>query len=110
MNIRMPYQFVNLSDEWVKTHLTIAGLRLKHDLQGIPTLQLDEVKNKSIATTRTFDEMIENKADIRERVSTFAVKCAEKLRKQKPAAMPYKCSLQPIISGKTCSSTAILLQ
>lgn len=84
MNIRNAYQFVNLSDEWVKTHLTIAGLRLKHDLQGIPTLQLDEVKNKkSIATTRTFDEMIENKADIRERVSTFAVKCAEKLRKQK---------------------------
>ena len=83
-NITNAFQFVTMPDDWVKTHMSVVGLRLKHDMQGIPTLQLEEVKDKkNIATTRTFDDMIENMTDIRERVSTFAVKCAEKLRRQK---------------------------
>ena len=82
-NVKNAYQFTLLPDDWVKTNLSVVGLRLKHDLQGIPTLQLDEIKNKkNMATTRTFDTMLENLPDIRERVSTFAVKCSEKLRKQ----------------------------
>ena len=82
-NVKNAYQFTLLPDDWVKTNLSVVGLRLKHDLQGIPTLQLDEIKNKkNMATTRTFDSMLENLPDIRERVSTFAVKCSEKLRKQ----------------------------
>ncbi len=82
-NIKNAYQFTLMPDDWVKTHMTVMGLRLKHDLMGIPTLQLEELQNKkSIATTRTFDQMLDNFADIRERVSTFAVKCSEKLRKQ----------------------------
>lgn len=83
-NITNAFQFVTMPDDWVKTHMSVVGLRLKHDMMGIPTLQLEEVKDKkNIATTRTFDDMIENMTDIRERVSTFAVKCAEKLRRQK---------------------------
>lgn len=82
-NIRTALQFTQLNDEWIKTHMTVVGLRLKQDLLGIPTLQMEEaVPKKSIATTRTFDQMLSNFADIRERVSTFAVKCAERLRKQ----------------------------
>lgn len=82
-NIKNAYQFTLMSDEWVKTHLNVVGLRLKHDLMGIPSIQLEEVKSKkNIATTRTFDTMLENFGDIRERVSTFAMKCSEKLRKQ----------------------------
>ncbi len=82
-NITNAYQFTLLPDEWVKTNLSIVGLRLKHDLQGIPTLLLDEVKDKkSIATTRTFDHPLANQADIKERIVTFATKCSEKLRHQ----------------------------
>ena len=83
LNVRNAYQFTQLSDEWIKAQMTVVGLRLKQDLQGIPTLELEEVKaKKSIATTRTFDKMLESFDDLHERVSTFAVKSAEKLRKQ----------------------------
>jgi DNA polymerase V len=80
------YQFTQLSDEWVKKKLSVVGLRLKHDLEGKPTLMLEEKKKKkAIATTRSFDKMLTNFEDINERVATFAVTCAEKLRRQNSA-------------------------
>ena len=77
------YQFTQLSDEWLKKNMSVVGLRLKRDLLGEPTLSLEDVKaKKSIATTRSFDENYTELSQIQERVSTFAVSCAEKLRKQ----------------------------
>ncbi|GAB1417145.1 Y-family DNA polymerase [Paludibacter sp.] len=77
------YDFTQLSDEWVKNNMTITGLRLKHDLQGIPTLDLEEVQaKKSIATTRTFETNYSDYELLKERISTFAASCAEKLRQQ----------------------------
>ncbi|WP_196888497.1 Y-family DNA polymerase [Aureivirga sp. CE67] len=76
-------QFTELPDEWVRRNMTVVGLRLKHDLEGKPTLDLEEPNSKKmIATTRSFDRMLSDFDDIRERVSTFAVSCGEKLRKQ----------------------------
>jgi len=82
--IKTAYEFTQLSDEWVKKEFTIVGLRLKHDLQGILTLDLEKQKDKkSIATTRSFETMYTSFDDLRERVSTFASLCAEKLRRQR---------------------------
>lgn len=82
--IKTAYDFINLHDDWVKKQLSVVGLRLKHELEGKPTLSLESVKNKkAIATTRTFDRMHTDLESIKERVSTFATSCAEKLRKQK---------------------------
>ncbi len=76
-------QFTQLSDEYVRKQMSIVGLRLKHDLQGIPTLKIDEVKDKkNIATTRSFDGNFTELHQLEERVSNFAVSCAEKLRRQ----------------------------
>lgn len=78
------FQFTEMSDYWVRNNLTVVGLRLKHDLQGIPTLQLEDVKDKkNIATTRTFDSNYTKLEQIKERVAGFAVACAAKLRAQK---------------------------
>ncbi len=82
-NIKNAYQFTCMGDDWVKKHMSIVGLRLKHDLQGIPSIMIEEVKDKkNIATTRTFDYNTENYEDVKERIVTFTTKCAEKLRKQ----------------------------
>ena len=52
-------------------------------MEGIPQLELDEVKTKqAIATTRSFDYTYSDLNYIKERISTFATSCAEKLRKQ----------------------------
>ena len=78
------YDFTKLSDQWVQKNLSIVGLRLKRDLSGIPTLDLEEVENKkNIASTRSFDVNYTKFEDVQERVSTFATSCSEKLRKQK---------------------------
>lgn len=77
------YQFTQLSDEWVRKNFSITEWRLKKDLEGIPTLQLDEIASKkAIATTRSFEYTFSDIDNIKERVSTFATSCAEKLRKQ----------------------------
>lgn len=75
--------FVQLPDDWVKKHFSITEWRLKKDLEGIPTLALDYREPKqSIATTRSFEFTYSDLENIKERISTFATSCAEKLRKQ----------------------------
>ncbi|MBP7272666.1 MAG: Y-family DNA polymerase [Saprospiraceae bacterium] len=83
-NVFTAFDFTQLSDDWVRKNLTVVGLRLKHDLQGIPTLDLEEIQSKkNIATTRSFETNYTEFEQLNERVSTFASSCAEKLRKQK---------------------------
>ncbi len=77
------YHFTQLPDQWVLKNLSITGWRLKKDLEGQSQIKLDEIeKKRAIATTRSFEYTYSNVKDIKERVSTFATICAEKLRKQ----------------------------
>ncbi len=77
------FDFTQLPDDWVQKELSIVGLRLKRELEGIPTLGLEKVsKKKNIATTRSFDGNYTEFEQLRERVSTFACSCAQKLRNQ----------------------------
>jgi DNA polymerase V len=83
LNIKTALDYVQLSDSWVRRNMTIQGLRLKHDLEGKLTMDLDTVSDKkSIATTRSFDKMYTECSQLEERVATFAHTCAEKLRRQ----------------------------
>jgi DNA polymerase V len=78
------YDFVQLPDEWIRKNFSITEWKLKKDLEGIPTIKLDEQKTKkAIATTRSFETTFSDIDNIKERISTFATSCAEKLRKQK---------------------------
>ena len=81
--ITSAFQFTQQSDAWVRQTMSVVGLRLKYDLLGRPTLPLEAAKAKqNIATTRSFDRNYSDYEQIKERVSTFAVTCAEKLRRQ----------------------------
>lgn len=82
-NIHNAYQFTQLSDDWIRKEMAVVGLRLKHELEGKPTLDLEEPKNKKmIATTRSFEKAMTKLEDISERVATYTASCSEKLRKQ----------------------------
>jgi DNA polymerase V len=82
-NLKTAYDFTLLSDEWVKKNMSIVGVRLKKELLGKPQYGLEDSKPKqSIATTRTFDTDYLLLEQLKERISTFAFSCAEKLRKQ----------------------------
>ena len=82
--IETAHDFTQLSDEWVRKEMSVVGLRLKKELEGISTipLELKRSPKKAIATTRSFESLIESYEEMRERVSTFASLCAEKLRAQ----------------------------
>tara|TARA_R110002073_G_scaffold296322_1_gene462304 strand:- start:14431 stop:15687 length:1257 start_codon:yes stop_codon:yes gene_type:complete len=77
------FDFTQLSDDWVLKNFSITEWKLKKDLEGIPTIELDIKENKrAIATTRSFEYTYSDIGNIKERISTFAASCAEKLRAQ----------------------------
>lgn len=82
-SINNAYQFTQLSDDWVRKEMSVVGLRLKHELQGISSINIETPKTKKmIATTRSFEKNLTKFEDISERISTFTASCSEKLRKQ----------------------------
>ena len=84
IKIQTAYDFTQLSEEWVKSNMSIVGVRLLKELRGELCLDIEiPSDNKNIATTRSFDKNYSDYNWIKERVVTFAVTCAEKLRKQK---------------------------
>ena len=85
-NINTAYDFTLPQHEaFIKLVMGVTGLRLKMELEGKSVLMLDNPleDKKSIAITRMFKSKLSDFGEIKERVSTFASVCAEKLRKQK---------------------------
>ena len=84
LGVENAWQFTLLSEDWIQKHMTVVGVRIRRELMGLPTIQLEEIQppKKSIATTRSFEGTISNFSDLEERISTFASSCAEKMRKQ----------------------------
>lgn len=68
---------------FIKSQMGVTGLRLIRELQGEAVLELEEsINKKSIAITRSFPKQLRDFDSLRERVSTFAMVCSEKLRLQ----------------------------
>ena len=77
------YDFTQLPDDWVRKTFSITEWKLKKDLEGISKIHMEAPKTKhAIATTRSFEYTYSDIDNIKERISTFATICAEKLRKQ----------------------------
>ncbi|WP_100613522.1 Y-family DNA polymerase [Confluentibacter citreus] len=83
-NCLTAFDFTQLSDDWVRKTFSITEWKLKKDLEGVSEIKLEDIKTKhAIATTRSFEYTFSDIENIKERISTFATSCAEKLRKQK---------------------------
>jgi DNA polymerase V len=83
MGVNTAYDFTQLPESMVRALMTVVGRNLQRDLQGIPTLEMEIVEKKqSIATTRSFDRDYNTLEDLHERIATFVVTSAEKLRRQ----------------------------
>ena len=83
IGVKTAFDFTQLNSTFVQKQMAIVGLRLQQDLQGKPTLDLEATQiKKNIATTRSFETNYTEYEQLAERISTFAVSCAEKLRQQ----------------------------
>jgi len=68
---------------YIKQTMGVVGLRLQLELQGLSVLDMEEPSvKKQIAVTRSFEGTLSDWDALRERVSTFAAVCGEKLRRQ----------------------------
>jgi len=95
LQVYTAYDFTLISDSFLRKEFSIVELRLKKELLGESVLRLDDIKNKkTIATTRSFEKDSSDFEYIKERVATFAVSCAEKLRKQNSNANILSVLLQ----------------
>ena len=85
--INTAYDFTQRPKEWVRERLGINGLKTWEELRG--TVCIDEEiseRRKSICTSRSFADMIEDHQELSLRVSDFAAMCAKKLREEGSAA------------------------
>ena len=82
--VKSAFDFTQMADGWVRKNMSVVGLRLKRELEGKRTLEIEYLKvKKNIATTRSFDKNYRTFEQLKERIVTFSVTCSEKLRKQK---------------------------
>ncbi|NLW48535.1 MAG: Y-family DNA polymerase [Firmicutes bacterium] len=88
LGIKTAWDFTQLQDSWVKKRMTIVGLRVKKELEGISCLELELIPaaKKVICTSRSFGESQTELELLREAVATYAARCAAKLRKQHSCA------------------------
>ena len=87
VGVKTALDFIGRPSEWIRERMGIVGVRTWSELQGIRMVEDEkEEKRKSICTSRSFADMISDYDELSLRVSDFAGKCAEKLRRDGTAA------------------------
>ncbi|MEG1660794.1 MAG: Y-family DNA polymerase [Bacteroides sp.] len=81
------YDLTQKSEVWVRSKMTVTGVRTWKELQGIPCIEMEtSVYKQSICTSRSFGEMVPDFPTLMESVANFTAACARKLREQKCCA------------------------
>ncbi len=84
--------FRALPDPWIRSEMTVVGLRTAWELRGRSCLDLELVRpdRKTLVRSRSFGERVETKANLREALATRAQRAAEKLRGESLVAKGIK--------------------
>ena len=90
--IKTAMQFTQAPEDFVRSTMSVVGLRLHNELKGIPSIawEFELPAKKNICTGRSFGSMITDKQLIKEAMSNYAATCALKLRNQQSAAQELK--------------------
>ena len=88
LGVKTAYDFASHHGDWVRTTFKNNVIyRTWAELNGEDCVPNEEMaKKKSICTSRSFNGMISDFADLRTHVSNYAARCAEKLRRQNTVA------------------------
>ena len=93
MQILTAQQFVELDKQWVQGRMGITGVRTWQELQGIPSLPMDDLSasRQQITVSRSFPHEIYDCAELEHIVAEFATMCGEKLRRQGSLCRTIHC-------------------
>ena len=83
--VNTAYDLTCIEESWIKKNFSVVGLRIVQELKGINCLEIESEykKKKNICTSRSFGQPVSDYNKLKEALSTFAVRCCEKLRKQR---------------------------
>jgi len=85
--VKTALDFVQRPREWVSSNFHVNGVRTWEELQGrVGHEEERDERRKSICTSRSFADMIEDEKELILRISDFAAMCAQKLREENSAA------------------------
>ena len=81
--VRTALDLRDCDDAWVRRRMGVVGLRTVRELRGVSCLPLEFAPDPkhSLTVSRSFGSQIETLSDMREAVSHFAARAAEKLRR-----------------------------
>ena len=87
-NVFTAADLVALNEDWIRTHMTVVGLRLVKELKGVSCVEWDALPSakKCIQTARSFGKLLSKKEELAAPVSSHAASCAAKLRYQNTCA------------------------
>ena len=76
--------FRDLPDPWIRSEMTVVGLRTAWELRGRSCLDLELVRpdRKTLVRSRSFGERVESKENLRQALVKHAQRAAEKLREE----------------------------
>ena len=88
LGVNTAYDFASRPEDWVRTTFNnIVLQRTWRELNGADCVPNEQLADKqSICTSRSFPGMITSYDELRTHVSNYAVRCAEKLRRQHSVA------------------------
>jgi len=93
--VETAYQFSKCDDEWIRKNMSIVGLKTAQELRGTSCLDLEEVRpaKQSIISSKSFGKPVSELIELKEAVSTFTTRAAEKLRSEGEVAGQIRVSL-----------------
>ena len=97
LGIRTAKQLTEVSDEQIKKHLTVFGLRTAWELRGISCLPLERESSpkKSITYSRAFGKPVDSLETLQEAVSFYTAQAGQKLRGQGSLTTSIAVFLEP---------------
>ena len=81
-------QLKQVDENWVRCQLTISGLRTVMELRGISCIEIDDsrIRKQSLVCSRSFGRPVTELSELREALSAYVSRAAEKLRAQSSLA------------------------
>ncbi len=110
--IRNALELSQADDVWIRKNLTVTGWNTVLELRGIVATTSESIvhddetnsQRKSIMSSRSFSRRITAKSDLHEALSSYAVRAAERLRKEHLYALGIQVFIQTSRFAKTSST------
>jgi len=93
--IQSAWELSQQPDSWIRSTMKVTGLRTVWELREKPCLTVEQTvePRKGILSSRSFGEPVQKMDDLKEAVTLFASRAAEKLRAQQSVASTITVSL-----------------